>query len=164
MRELHYYYHTPENGSQIWSLLLGWPFLSFIFLLVFIFAFRDAIQSLASRRIKIKVGDHEFSLEEFVSRAKEEFAIAADRNEETLEEASAKVSSPEVMLSEENKRSIYQSLKTTKYDWRTLQRLAKIANNVSESDILQFLLKDPNIEIKTSVSGFKMAKLIDKNK
>ena len=151
---MHHYYHYITPSDPLLHTLIDWPFLTFIFALVVVAEFRKPISSLLYRKFSFKIGGNEVSFDEYKNFVDQESAVVADQSTLSTE---AQVSSKTELTSIDVQR-IYQSLNSTQFEWRTLAKLAQIAE-APEDIVRKRLLEDPNILITRSKSGWEVVKL-----
>lgn len=156
---------------DIWLALLDWPFLMFVFFIVFIFLFRTHFVGLFGRGdIEISWGDKAIKLKELsdgfdqeLDPVKEEIQAlreeiktlggAASQNANTLK---AEVISDEQKVSIEKR--LQDALEDPRYRWRSVSRLATAAG-ISEGHAMDLLRENSDVDLGISKTKRQIAKL-----
>jgi hypothetical protein len=156
--------------------LLDWPFLLFVFLLLFVLIFKKKVMKLFERGdIQIGWGEgRHIKLKELSDGIDEEIDPIKDEIQELreqLDKLAAKsprgptVPSAQQQLDEKRRRAaenkILEGLQNTKYRWRSVRRLATISG-IPESDALDILRANPEVVLGVDKSKRQIARLKDR--
>ena len=161
---------------DVFLALLDWPFLLFVFLLLFVFIFKNKVMKLFDRGdIQIGWGEgRHIKLKELSDGIDEEIDPIKDEIQELREQVdklasksqqSSTTPSAQEQLDEKRRKAvenkILEGLQNTKYRWRSVRRLAAISR-VSESDALDILRENSQVVLGVDKSKRHIARLKDK--
>ena len=156
--------------------LLDWPFLLFVFLLLFVLIFKKKVMGLfergdiqigwgEGRHIKLK--ELSDGIDEEIDPIKDEIQELREQVEKLASESprSSTIPSAQQQLDEKRRKAaenkILEGLQNTKYRWRSVRRLAAISG-VSESDALDILRDNSQFVLGVDKSKRQIARLKDK--
>ena len=152
--------------------LLDWPFLLFVFLLVFVLVFKKKVMGLFERGdIQIGWGEgRHIKLKELSDGLDEEIDPIKDEIQELREQVEkltpksagdSKIASTQQELNDKRRKAaekkILEGLQNTKYRWRSVRRLAAISG-VSESDALDILRENSEVVLSVGKSKRNIAR------
>jgi hypothetical protein len=155
--------------------LLDWPFLLFVLLLLFIVCFRKQLIAVFSRGdILLSWGDRSIRLRELsdnldkeIDPIREEIDAlkqAVDKIQANIEAPKSQQIEPPALtnLSDKQldhaKQRIQEALKSGKYRWRSIERLAAVGG-ISENQTLDILRSDPDVVFSVGKSGRQIARV-----
>jgi hypothetical protein len=155
--------------------LLDWPFLLFVVLLFFIWIFRKQLISVFSRGdILLSWGDRSIRLRELSENLDKELdpiREEIDAVKQAVERIQSSIGTPKSQQIEpppsathsnkqldDAKQRIQEALKSGKYRWRSIERLAAIGG-ISENQTLDILRSDPEVVFSVGKSGHQIARL-----
>jgi hypothetical protein len=152
--------------------LLDWPFLLFLgFVLFTIFFYGDIAKLFNRGDISLSWGDRSIRLRELSDNLDKEFDPIREEIEAIKEMLQSRDKTPESQqikplvtnnLSSEQlenaRRRIQEALRSGKYRWRSIERLAVIGG-ISESQTLDILRSDPEVIFSMGKSGRQIARL-----
>jgi len=156
--------------------LLDWPFLLFVFLLLFVFIFKKKVMKLFDRGdIQIGWGEgRHIKLKELSDGIDEEIDPIKDEIQELREQldkltskspGDSKTASTQQELNDKRRKAaekkIFEGLQNTKYRWRSVRRLAVISG-VSEIDALDILRENSEVVLSVDKSKRHIARLKDR--
>jgi cell division protein FtsB len=160
-----------STSFDIWLALLDWPFLMFVFLMVFTVLFKNHFAALFGRGdIQISWGDKVIKLKELSDGVDQELDPIKEEIQALHDEVKAlggggeqKEDTPEAeVVSDEQKASIEKrlqdALQDPRYRWRTITRLATAAG-IPESQALDLLRENGKVDLSVSKTQRQIAKL-----
>jgi len=166
-----------NDWIEIIPALIDWPFLLFIFLIVIVLLYREKIVGLLERGdIQISWGkDRHIKLKELSDGIDEELDPIRDEISELrnriqdLEKGlhGEKAEQKNEQLIDDEKRykdaeeRIINGLKSHKYRWRSIERLANISG-VSENETLDILRANSGVVLSRGKSGREIARMEDR--
>ena len=159
------------SGEELWHVvlpkLLEWPFLLFVALMWFWCLFGKELRAMLSRGdILLSWGDRSIHLQELSKSLDEELEPIRD-DIEALQHSAAQQLPPGSVVTprvaddddmERVKTLIRKALETSKFQWRSIERLAG-ASCVDEKQVLEIVRADPTIRLGLGKSGRQIAGL-----
>ena len=158
--------------------LLDWPFLLFVFLLLFVLIFKRKVMGLfergdiqigwgEGRHIKLK--ELSDGIDEEMDPIKDEIQELREQVEKLASQSAGDSTIPSAQQQLDDKRrkaaekKILEGLRNTTYRWRSVRRLAAISG-VSESDALDILRENSEVVLSVGKSKRHIARLKNRDR
>ena len=165
---LHPITETSSAWLQLGLKLLDWPFLLTGVCILFIFLFREQLKALLNREdITIKWGDRVIRLRDLGDKIDQEIdplrdELESSRNTKQVSQEKNELGGVQFMNEVEppidSLERMKEALRSPKFRWRTISRLAAIGC-VPEETAKSLLRSDPEIVFSIGKSGNPIAKL-----